>query len=81
MNVIAHQEKKKNEETKTSMKKAEEGRRQATNFREAMCCTSAVVQGAAWQKMVRGGVPEVTGSLGKVNSHFDQTGSGTAPPH
>ena len=28
------------------------------------------------------GVPGVTGTLGKANSHFDptQTGSGTAPP-
>ena len=29
-----------------------------------------------------GGVPGVTGTLGKANSHFDptQTGPGTAPP-
>ena len=37
MNVTAHEEKNKNEETKTGMKKAGEGRRQATNFREAVC--------------------------------------------
>ena len=48
MNVIAHQE------TKTGMKKAGEGRRQATDFRKAVCCSSAVVQGAAQQKIVRG---------------------------
>ena len=46
MNVAAHQE-KKNEETKTGMKKAGERRRQATNFRKALCCSSAIVQGAA----------------------------------
>ena len=45
MKVTAHQEKKKNEETKTGMKKAGEGRSQATDFREAVCCPSAVVQG------------------------------------
>ena len=35
------------------------------------------------EKMVYArGVPGVTGTLGKANSHFDpiQTGSGTAPP-
>ena len=45
MNVAAHQEKKKNEETKTGMKKAEERKRQSTDFRKAVCCPSAVVQG------------------------------------
>ena len=49
MNVTAHQE-KKNEETKTAMKKAGEGRRQATSFKEALCCPSEVVQRSAWQK-------------------------------
>ena len=49
MNVIAHQEKEENEE----MKKGKRGvggkkkRKQATNFKEALCCPSAVVQGAA----------------------------------
>ena len=47
MNVTAHQEKKKNEETKAGMKKAVEGRRQATDIRKAVCWPSAVVQGAA----------------------------------
>ena len=49
----------------------------------AACCTSAVVQRAARQKMVCArGVPGVTGTLGKANSHFDptQTEWGTAPP-
>ena len=49
----------------------------------AACCTSAVAQRAARRKMVCArGVPGVTGTLGKANSHFDptQTDSGTAPP-
>ena len=81
MNVTAHQE-KKNEETKTNMKKAGEGKRQATDFREAVCCPSAVVQGATRQKNGLRGVPGVPGTLGKANSHFDptQTGSETASP-
>ena len=47
MNVTDHEEKKKNEETKTGIKKAGERRRQATDFRKAVCCPSAAVQGAA----------------------------------
>ena len=48
MNVAAHQEKEKNENTIKS--RAGEERRQATDFIEAACCPSAVVQGAARQK-------------------------------
>ena len=44
MNVTAHQEKEKNEETKMGK------RRQATDLKKAVCCTSAVVQGAARRK-------------------------------
>ena len=80
MNVVAHQEKEKNE--KTGKRNAEVGRRQA-DFKEAACYPSAVVQGAARRKMVCvRGVPGVTGTLGKANSHFDrtQTGLGTVPP-
>ena len=51
MNVTAHQEKKKNEETKTGKKRAGEERGQATDFEEAVCCPSAVVQGAARRKI------------------------------
>ena len=83
MNVFAHQEEENNEETKTGKRGTGERRRQATHFKEAVCCPSAVVQGAAWQKnSCARGVPEVTGTLEKANSHFDptQTGSGTAPP-
>ena len=36
-------------------KKEREERRQATDFKEAACCLSAAVQGAAWHKwLVRG---------------------------
>ena len=49
MNVIAHQEKEKNEETKKGKRGAgeKERRKQATDFKEAVCCPSAVVQRAA----------------------------------
>ena len=47
MNVTAHQ---KNEETKTGKKKAGKERKQASNFKKAVCCSSAVVQGTAQQK-------------------------------
>ena len=50
MNDTAHQEKKKNEETRTGKRKAGEERKQATDFEEAVCCPSAVVQGAAQRK-------------------------------
>ena len=48
MNVVAHQE--KNEKTKTGKRKAGEEKKQATDFKEAACCPSAVVQGAAGRK-------------------------------
>ena len=80
MNVAAYQDKKINE--KTGKRKAGEKRKQA-DFKEAACYPSAVVQGVARQKIfcVRG-VPGVTGTLGKANSHFNptQTKLGTAPP-
>ena len=70
MNVTAHQEKEKNKQTKTGMKKAGEGKRQVTDFREAVCCPSAVVQGAARRKIGLRGVPWVTGTLGKKQKPF-----------
>ena len=82
MNVATHQEKKKNEVEKTGKRKAGEERRQATDFKEAACSPSTV-RGQYSEKMIRArGVPRVTGTLGKANSHFDptQTASGTAPP-
>ena len=53
MNVTAHQEKEKNRETKTGKTRAGENRKkkQATDFEEAVCCSSAVVQRAAWRKI------------------------------
>ena len=52
MNVTAHQEKEKNKETKTGMRRAREKkkRKQVTDFKEAVCCPSAVVLGAAQRK-------------------------------
>ena len=49
MKVSAHQEKEKNEETKKGKIRAgeEKKRKLATNFVEAVCCPSAVVQEAA----------------------------------
>ena len=47
MDVAAHQEKEKNE--KTGKRKAGEERRQA-DFKEAACCPSVMIQGAARQK-------------------------------
>ena len=48
MNLAAHQEKKENEETKEGKRGAgeKEKKQQATDFKEAVCCPSAVVQGA-----------------------------------
>ena len=79
MNIATHQKKEKNE--KTVKRKAGEERRQA-DFKEAACYPSAVVQGAARQKMVCvRGVPGVTGTLGKTNNHFDPTQTGRGPHH
>ena len=47
MNITAHQEKKKNEKMKMGKRRAGEKREQATDFKEAVCFPSAVVQGAA----------------------------------
>ena len=49
MNVTADQQKEENEETKKGKGGAGEKkkRKQATDFKEAVCCPSAVVQGAA----------------------------------
>ena len=51
MNITTHQEKEKNEETKKGMRGAgemkEKKREQATDFKDAVCCPSVVVQGAS----------------------------------
>ena len=41
MNVTAYQEKEKNEEARTGKRNAGEERKQATDFKEALCCPSA----------------------------------------
>ena len=82
MNVTAHQEKDKNEETKKGKRRAGEKKRE--NMRPILKKLCAALlrsfRGQHSEKMK--GVPGVTGTLGKVYSHFDptQTGSGTAPP-
>ena len=81
MNVAAHQEKKKNE--KMGKRKAGEKRRQV-DLKKLRATPSTVVQGLHRKKMVCvRGVPGVTGTLGRANSHFDQTqmGFGTASQH
>ena len=52
MNVTAHQEKEENEETKKGKRRAGEKKKtkHATDFKDAVCCSSAVVQGAAKRK-------------------------------
>ena len=73
MNVTGHQEKEKNEKTKTGKRRAgeERKRKQATDYKEAVCCSSAVVQGQHSEKVK--GSARVTGTLGKANSHFNLT--------
>ena len=46
MNVAAHQEK----ETKKGKRKAGEKKKQTTDFKEVVCCPSAVVQGGSIAK-------------------------------
>ena len=51
-----------------------EGRRQATDFKEAVRCPSAIIQQKALQKTVCAReVPGVTGTLEEANSHFEPT--------
>ena len=50
MNVAAHQEKQKNEGTKTGKKKAGEEGRHVIDFKGAACCPFVVIQGAAQLK-------------------------------
>ena len=45
-----YQEKEKSEETRTGNRKAREKRNQATDFKEAVCCPSVGIQGAAQRK-------------------------------
>ena len=81
MNVTAHQEMEKNEKTKTGKRRAGKEKNMPPIFKK-LFCSSAVIQGEAQQKNERECLGEI-GTLGKANSHFDptQTGSGTASPH
>ena len=63
------------------MKKAEEERRQANDFREAVCCLSMVVQRAARQKMVRGECPWQLGPLGRLTIISTEPKRGRGPHH
>ena len=47
MDDTTHQEKEKNQETKMGNRRAgeERKRKHATNFEEAVCCPSAIIQG------------------------------------
>ena len=79
MNVAAYQKKMKNK--KTGKRKAGEERRQA-DFKEAGCYPSAVIQGAARQKMVcMRGVPGVAGLSGKPTAILTQPKRGWGPHH
>ena len=79
MNVAAHQKKEKN-----VRRRAREGHERRENSRPISKRLRAALRsfrGVARHKMVCvRGVPEVSETLGKANSHFDptQTGSGTA---
>ena len=46
MSITAHQE-EENKEMKTCKRRAREKRKQVTDFKEAVCCPSAVVEEAA----------------------------------
>ena len=49
INVTAHQEKEENEETKKGKRRAgkKKKRKRVTDFKDAVCCPSAVVERAA----------------------------------
>ena len=67
MNVTAHQEKEKNEETKTGIKKTVEDRRLIL---EKPCATYCRRSESSMAKNCSRGVP---GTLGKTKSHFELT--------
>ena len=50
MNITAHQEKEKNDETRMSKRRAGEDRIQVSNFKEVVWCSSAIIQEAVLQK-------------------------------
>ena len=75
MNVAAHQE--KNE--RTVKRKEGEDRPTLKRLRAALLRSFRGLHG---EKMVCvRGVPGLTGTLGKTNSHFDRTQTGRGPHH
>ena len=74
MNIAAHQKKEKNEEINMGKRKAGEERRQTTDCRGAVCCLSAVIQGAAQQKkwFVQGKCLGYLGPLGRPTAILTQ---------
>ena len=80
MNVAAHQEKEKNENTKMGKRKAGENRRLILKKLRAVLLRSFRGQHGKKMVCVRG-VSGVTGTLGKANSHFDSTKRGWGPHH
>ena len=77
MNVATHQEKEKNE--KTVKRKAGKDRPILKRLRATLLRS---FRGPHSEKMVCvRGVPGVTGTLGKANSHFDPTQTGRGPHH
>ena len=77
MNVATHQEKEKNEKTVNG--KAGEDRPILKWLRATLLRSFRGLHG---KKMVCvRGVPWVTGTLGKANSHFDPTQTGRGPHH
>ena len=77
MNVDDHQEKEKNE--KTVKIKAGKDRPILKRLRATLLRSFRELHG---KKMVCvRGVPGVTGTLGKANSHFDPTQTGRGPHH
>ena len=77
MNVATHQEKEKNE--KTVKRKAGKDRTILKRLRATLLRSFRELHG---EKMVCVmGVPGVTGTLEKTNSHFDPTQTGRGPHH
>ena len=80
MNVAAHQEKEKNE--KAGKRKAGEEREDWPILKRLRATLLRSFRGLHGEKMVCvNGVPGVTGTLGKANSHFDPTQTGRGPHH
>ena len=77
MNVATHQERDKNE--KTVKRKAGEDRPILKRLRATLMRSFRGLHGEI-MICVRG-VPRVTGTLGKANSHFDPTQTGRGPHH